>query len=100
MDEVIFSDEAFEIGRDFDAGLDETYYYGLFRFQQFTDGAVIGPFKGLDWKALVKYELPSTTELETVQFADSLLTPLNFQQRDTTQFLIQPTQIKACNLPQ
>jgi hypothetical protein len=99
-DDVIVSDERYELGKDTDTDLDDNYYFGNFEFKQFTDGAVIGPLSGDNWQILVEYKHMTSVTLPKIEFADTLVPNGQFASESLHSFLLSPARVQACELPQ
>lgn len=99
-DHVVVSDENREMRVvETNKSLEIRTYRGTFEYQEFGDGAVIGPFLGDAWELDVTYE--AATELDNLWFADSLVNglvwPMEAKSLQTMTF--RPTVLELCKLP-
>ena len=99
-DDVIVSDERYELGKDTDTDLDDNYYFGDFEFKQFTDGAVVGPLLGNAWQVLIEYKQVTGATIANFEFADTLVRNAKLPTNQVDSFLLSPARVQACELSQ
>lgn len=101
VDRVVFSDENRELRAvETNRSLEIRTYRGTFEYQEFGDGAVIGPFVGDAWELDITYEL--ATELKSLWFADSKVDGIthSMESKSLQTMTFRPTVLGLCELPQ
>lgn len=99
-DRVILSDEHREMRVvETNKTLETRTYRGTFEYQEFGDGAIIGPFKGNNWEMAITYE--AATEIEHLLFADSKVKGLSFsiEEKSLQTLVVRPVTLGVCELP-
>lgn len=96
-DNWVFWEDSAEVGKDRNG--DEHKYTASFDLTSFTDGLVIGPLQSENWRVLVQYRFDEAEDIQSIKLGDQLVGGMSYETNGLKEFLIRPSVIDACSLP-